>query len=211
MTDDDGRLDRGRFDESKSSLFHVVPRAGDGKGYSVEAPSAVLMQIANAHETPDGAIVVDAIEMPRLPFGPNAAPGTPWQESFDMARDVPPARLVRWTVSEKGATRQILSPAFQAFPAVNPYVTSVRHSYIYTAAAASGGAEEGTAAPLQRVLKTDVSGGGKGGEWQPPAGQFLGEPVYVPKTTGQSEDDGYILVQVYDATQRFLVDVDRED
>jgi len=183
------------FDAGRPALFHITPRDGS-PGFSVEAPAAVLVQIANAYETPEGAVVVDAIETPRLPLGSAPEDGA-WREALDLARDVPPASLVRYTITAGSAQRATLSDAFQAFPTVNPFVTSVRHQFIYTAAAAAG-APVGRAAPLQRVLKTDVSGGGAGGEWSLPPGHFCGEPIFVPKPTGQSEDDGYLVVQVHD-------------
>jgi len=181
------------FDGSKPAVFHVVPRDG-GDPVSVEVEAAFVLHIANAFDDDQGNVIADVIQMPRLPGMEGDASGT-WQESFDFGEDIPPAELVRWTISPtKGtASKEVMSDRFQAFPAVNPYVTSVRHGFVYTAAASGS-----SPAPPQSILKLDTATKSVA-EFSLPGMQFCSEPVMVPRLEGTSEDDGYLLTQVYDA------------
>jgi len=187
------------YDESRDGAFHIVARDG-GEPRTVAAPgSGFLFQIANAFENKEtGAIVVDAIEMPRMPLGGAAADGS-WKEAFDFGRDVPRAQLVRWTLppGEGNAQRVVIDDAFQAFPEVNPYVKTVSHSFVYTA----GGGGEQAAAPLKSVRKFDVRQGTVVGEYRVGPGEFVSGPSFVPRPDGRSEDDGYLLVTVLHAAQ----------
>ena len=58
------------YDASKAGVFHVMARDG-GQVRAVPAPgSGFIFQIANAYEEAGSkCIVVDAVEMPRLPIG----------------------------------------------------------------------------------------------------------------------------------------------
>jgi all-trans-8'-apo-beta-carotenal 15,15'-oxygenase len=186
------------FDASKTGTFHIQARDG-GDARKIAAPgSGFLMQIANMFEDRDsGVIVVDAIEMPRLPLGAAPANGS-WRDSFAFERDVPDAKLVRWTIPPAGhgdmAEREVLDDAFQGFPEVNPYVRTVAHSFIYTAGGGAGSA----VSPLRSVRKYDVKQGKVVGEYKVGPSEFVTGPTFVPRPEGSSEDDGYLLVSVLD-------------
>jgi len=57
-------------------------------------------------------------------------------------------------------------------------------------------------APLQGVLKVDVTTGHQDFHSFAPRG-FVGEPIFVPRNAGAigAEDDGWVLVMVYDAAK----------
>jgi hypothetical protein len=76
------------YAESRDGAFHVVARNG-GEPRTVVAPgSGFLLQIANTFDDKEsGAIIVDAIEMPRLPLAPAPADGS-WKDQFDFAKVV---------------------------------------------------------------------------------------------------------------------------
>jgi len=185
------------YDTSKTGTFHIKARDG-GESRTVAAPgSGFLFQIANSFDDKEsGAIVIDAIEMPCLPIGAPPATGS-WKETFDFARDVPRAQLVRYSIPADAAPvqRTVMDEAFQAFPEVNPYVKTVAHSFVYTSGGGGGGED---AAPLQTVRKFDVRQGLVVGEYRVGASEFVSGPTFVPRPEGCSEDDGYLLVTVLD-------------
>ena len=91
---------------------------------------------------------------------------------------------------------------FQGFPEVNPYVRTVKHSFVYSA----GGGAGASVGPLRSVRKTDVtrttdgSPGALVGEYTWGPAEFVSGPAFVPRPEGCSEDDGYLLVTVLDGS-----------
>ena len=91
---------------------------------------------------------------------------------------------------------------FQGFPEVNPYVRTVKHSFVYSA----GGGAGASVGPLRSVRKTDVtrttdgSPGALVGEYTWGPAEFVSGPAFVPRPEGTSEDDGYLLVTVLDGS-----------
>lgn len=79
------------------------------------------------------------------------------------------------------------------FPVINPDFSGRKNKYIY------GGTTSGTRPalphfPFDSVVKLDLSDGSSS-TWSTGNRRFIGEPIFIPKGTG--EDDGYILVVEY--------------
>lgn len=80
------------------------------------------------------------------------------------------------------------------FPSIHPHYVGRDYRYVYVSAAhaATGNA------PLQALLKIDLKSGDRQ-LWSAAPRGFVGEPVFVPSPTAQTEDDGWLLALVYDA------------
>ncbi|TVU14977.1 hypothetical protein EJB05_38474, partial [Eragrostis curvula] len=80
------------------------------------------------------------------------------------------------------------------FPVINPNFANRRNRFIYMGAA-SGSRRFLPYFPFDSVVKVDASDG-SARLWSTEGRKFVGEPIFVP-TSGESEDDGYILLVEY--------------
>ena len=83
-----------------------------------------------------------------------------------------------------------------------------KHRYLYLNACDS----PTKSGPLQAIWKLDK----KSAEqqfWSPAPRGFSGEPIFVPRTSGTQEDDGWVLSVVYDAAMHrsYLVILDAQN
>eukprot|EP00466_Bigelowiella_natans_P005897 jgi/Bigna1/140819/aug1.58_g15527 len=100
--------------------------------------------------------------------------------------DLKTGKIAQSLVSERGCE----------FPSIPIKKTGVKHKYIYTACSAvSGRAGWG---PNRAVMKSNLEDGSEE-LFVFGAKKFTGEPIFAPKTNANREDDGYLLVVVYDA------------
>lgn len=167
----------------------LVPRAG-GEMITIETEPFFVFHHVNAFEKA-GQVIVDSVRYPRY---------ITVQEDRDF-RDtdfsqLPPGQIWRTQIdptARKLQSRKLLERTVE-FPQVHPERVGRSHRYIFL-----GGAhrEQGNA-PLQAVVKYDVEATCETVHSFAPGG-FSSEPVFVPRPGGTAEDDGWLLVMVYDS------------
>jgi carotenoid cleavage dioxygenase len=139
----------------------------------------------NAYDAADGTVVVDVCRYDSMMVDDHLGPFT----------EAPPT-LDRWVIDPvaRRVTETRLDDRPQEFPRHNPRYGLKPHRYGYTAEVKYGN-ENLHGATIKIDTKTGTSetheyGFGRGGA----------EPVFVPKVDGTTEDAGWILTVVYDAT-----------
>ncbi|MEI6429676.1 MAG: carotenoid oxygenase family protein [Pseudanabaena sp. ELA607] len=176
----------------KPSLFLIFDRQGNL--ISVPTDPCFVFHHCNAFERGD-ELVVDSVcygDYPKL------EPNSDFLD-VDFARVVP-GQLYRFVINLKTKTvhKSLLVERSCEFPVIHPRCMGRDYRYAYI------GATAGTVgnAPLQAVLKVDVTTGAQELHSFAPRG-FVGEPIFVPRNqeTNTAEDDGWVLVMVYDAAQ----------
>ena len=146
----------------------------------------------NAYEDGD-AIVLDVARYERLDFMSAAAVEEPGY------RDANAARLHRWRIdlARGGVASTPLDDIVTEFPRVDERRLGRRHRFGYMAAREPE-LNDGAQPLWTAVRKYDLERGGVT-EQRFGAGNGVGEPLFVPRTAAAGEDDGWVLVLVYDA------------
>lgn len=182
-----------QFQPHKPTQIIVIPRnpqVGQTKVKILEAQSGFVFHHANAFEV-GNEIVIDSICYESLPevepesdfrqvnFEANL-PGQLWRFSLNLENETAQQKMVESQCCE--------------FPSINPAYVGRDYQYLYMGAAHN---QTGNA-PLQAILKLNL----KSGErqlWSAAPRGFIGEPIFVPRPDADKEDDGWVLVLVYDA------------
>ncbi|HEX8538634.1 MAG TPA: carotenoid oxygenase family protein [Cystobacter sp.] len=107
-------------------------------------------------------------------------------------------RLHRATLDVKAGTfhSEQLSDRRCEFPGVTPLRAGARHRYTYLAAHSGPDTWRG---PQDVLVKVDMETGAETVVTLG-AGHHPSEPIFVPRAGGSAEDEGWLLVQTYDAT-----------
>src|SRR5262249_5691264 len=118
-----------------------------------------------------------------------------------LASDDDAARLHRWRIG-LGAGGSVASTQLDdttgEFPRVDERRVGRRHRFGYLAA--TGAANGSARATWSSIKRYDLERGtGVQRDFGPGCG--AGEPLFVPRHDGAEEDDGYVLVLVYDAAR----------
>ncbi len=107
-------------------------------------------------------------------------------------------------------SRHRLSDRGCEFPCVNPDHVGKKYQYAYV----SGSANEGTwYSPFYGLTKIDVQNKGNDKFWLPEEGHFGAEPIFVKATDAKKEDDGYVLMCVWNSKENksYLAILDAEN
>ncbi len=182
-----------RFDPKQPTRIILIPRNGQGPMQILDTDACFVFHHANAFER-DGQVVVDSICYDRFPTLEGASDyktvdfdavpaGQLWRFSLDLERQT--ARV------DQVITRCVEFPTLHPDQVGHPY----RYLYIGTAHAPTGNA------PLQALLKWDAATG-ETTVWSAAPRGFMGEPVFVPRPQATTEDDGWVLVLIYNAERR---------
>ena len=144
----------------------------------------------NAYDTEDGRIICDMMKY-------DVAPLFPLPDGRRPTEHVPTARLVRWTLDpvQGRYDEQALDDRAAELPRLDERFTALpyRHGYFNSASVTEGTrGGEGRAGLAHIDLHS-----GRVTEWQPPHGDFCGEPVFVPRTADAPEGDGWLLSVVW--------------
>ncbi len=181
-----------RYDPKQPTKILIIPRNGDPMQV-IETDPCFVFHHANAFEQ-DGHVVVDSICYDSFP----SLEGSRDFREVDFDR-VPAGQLWRFSLDIDAGTAAItkLLTRCVEFPTLNPNVVGrpYRHLFIGTAHAPEGNA------PLQALLKLDTHTGNTD-LWSAAPRGFMGEPLFVPRPQGQGEDDGWVLVLMYNAERR---------
>ena len=174
-----------RWDDDYPARLGVMPRNGtDAQVKWYDVNSSYVFHPMNSYEDGD-KIVLDVARFSHI-----------WRES---AMDFPAPELWRWTIdtsSGKVHEEQIDDRAAE-FPRVADSVIGQKHRYGYMASM-----DFGTQDPAQAsgaILKYDRETGTRS-DIEFGRGRVGGEPVFAAAANPKSEDDGYLMTYVYDAS-----------
>lgn len=213
------------YDETRPTLIHAVPRdAASGRAQrTLEIPACFVFHHARGFEcggtegggqssergeqlvvTPgDERLVVDSVvleafpafdTLTRPPDGEGAA-----LKALDFGA-VPINRLTRFEIDlgckdPRAAVRQATPrPRAVEFPCVGAVLPRAPHHYVYGACAAHASLNN----PFQGVFRVHMGSGEEVAHFPGPR-MFTNEPIFVPRAAHRAEDDGWLLVLVFDA------------
>ena len=156
----------------------------------LEIESGFVFHHANAYEQGE-EIIVDSVSYQDFP-------ALDHELDYNNIRfeSVPPGQLWRYRLNPttKETSRRLIDKRTVDFPSIHSEYLTRQHRWIYIGAVAR---PEGNA-PLQAVLKIDPESGEQQ-IWSAAPRGFVGEPIFVSRPNATKEDDGWILVIVYDA------------
>jgi all-trans-8'-apo-beta-carotenal 15,15'-oxygenase len=180
-----------QFDPKAKTKVVLIPRNPENNSVQIlETEPCFVFHHANAFEQGD-EIIVDSVAYSSFP---KTQPGGDFLEvNFE---EIPAGELwrLKLNLTEKTVQHEVLESRCCEFPTLHPDKVgySQRYLYIGTAHQSAGNA------PLQAVLKIDFTIGTRQ-IWSAAPRGFAGEPVFVPRPGGVAEDDGWLLLMVYDA------------
>ena len=183
------------WEPERGTRLGIMPRRGgnaDVRWFDTD-PSYVFHPM-NAYEDGD-AIVLDVARYGRLDFMSAVAVEEPGY------RDANAARLHRWRIdlARGGVASTPLDDIVTEFPRVDERRLGRRHRFGYMAAREPE-LNDGAQPLWTAVRKYDLERGGVT-ERRFGACNGVGEPLFVPRTASAGEDDGWVLVLVYDAAR----------
>lgn len=181
------------FEDNKPTKIILIPRhAPHDRVITLETEAGFIFHHANAFETGNNKIIIDSICYAQLSqIDPNIsykevdfdklAPGQLWRFKLDL--------------NSNQVTKELINQRCVEFPYIHPDNVGRDYRYLFI-----GAVHHPTKnAPLQALLKLDLQTGEEQIYSFAPKG-FAGEPVFIPKENGTSEDDGWILDLVYTAS-----------
>lgn len=194
----------------RPSTVIVIPRdPGAGRPRTFRAPNGFVWHHVNAYEEGD-TLTIDSVWYDAY-FG--VAPGADFR-AIDL-RALPPGRLARLSIDMAAGTleRRVLAERSCEFPVLHPALVGRPYRYTYLAAADAPSGH----GPLQAIWKVDVVTGAEQ-IWSAAPRGFVTEPLFVPRpraaglavspdagdpraNSAAGEDDGWLLVMVYDAAR----------
>ncbi len=180
------------FQSQQPTRIVIIPRNGTDPAILASAPTGFVFHHANAFEAGDD-IVIDSVCYADLP---QVEPDADFRQvDFDA---LAPGQLWRLRVNLPSQTveRQRWSDRCCEFPSIHPAKVGRDYRYTYLAAAHNPTGN----APHQAILKLDLATGAET-LWSAAGDRgYVGEPIFVPRDPGNgAEDDGWVLVLVYDA------------
>ncbi|MDB9511192.1 carotenoid oxygenase family protein [Kamptonema animale CS-326] len=180
-----------KFDPNRRTQVILIPRnPNQGKIKVLETEACFAFHHANAWEEA-GEIFVDSVCYESFP---DVEPGKDFREvNFDS---IPAGELWRFRLNlqEETVQHEVIERRCCEFPVLHPDRVGQSYRYLYI-----GGAEaESGNAPLQVILKIDLTTNERQ-IWSAAPRGFVGEPVFVPRNSFESEDDGWLIILMYDA------------
>eukprot|EP00899_Mesostigma_viride_P017268 jgi/Mesvir1/25542/Mv01786-RA.4 len=179
------------FDKSRPSRFGLLPRYARDESeikWFVLNEACYIFHTANAWEEGDDIVKLVACPSPNV--------------DLNLAADITLPSVVEYTfqLSTGQVTQRRLSDTRMDFPRVNDALTGRKSRFIYGAIFGAGASSP----RIDGIVKLDVD---LPGEDAAEVGKIIygeqrygGEPVFVPRAGGTSEDDGFLLVFVHDET-----------
>jgi carotenoid cleavage dioxygenase-like enzyme len=182
-----------RWSDTYGARIGVMPREGGNADVRwIDVEPGYAFHVANAHETPSGHLVLDAVTYDAASFnhvwadlgGLNTLSRTPARAA------VGGGNLYRWTLDTAAGTvrEDRLDDLAVEFPTINDERTGHGSELVYTVSAPVLIDERNKPA----IIKYDTVRGGRdvyvfGEDWVP------GEAEFVPASGGTREDDGWLL------------------
>ncbi len=184
-----------QFNAKQPTKIVVIPRDAHskdgGKVRFFETDPCFVFHHANAFETDDGKLILDSICYNEFPDIGDAKDYS--EVDFDH---VPASQLWRFTVDLATEQVDVTVPIerYCEFPTIHPQKVGRDYRYLYIGVAD----DETVSAPLQGLLKRDMQTGEEQ-VWSAAPRGFGGEPLFVARPHGTNEDDGWILLWLYNS------------
>ncbi|MGG6237761.1 carotenoid oxygenase family protein [Nodosilinea sp. AN01ver1] len=180
------------FNPKEPTKILIVPRNGDPMQV-IETDPCFVFHHANAFEQ-EGQIVIDSVCYGSFP----SLDGSSDFRDVDFD-SVPAGELWRFSLDVEAGTAAVSKQVTRCveFPTLHPDYLGRPYRYLFIGTAH---APEGNA-PLQALLKLDTHTG-ETQVWSAAPRGFMGEPLFVPRPQGQGEDDGWVLVLMYNAERQ---------
>ena len=179
-----------KFQPHQPTRVIVIPRHTSESVQILETHSGFVFHHANAFEQGD-EVVIDSISYEAFP---EVEAGSDFKQvDFDALK---PGQLWRFhlNLKDKTVSRELIEERCCEFPSIHQERVGRPYRYLYIGAAH---ADTGNA-PLQAILKIDLESGLRQ-FWSAAPRGFISEPVFVSRPNSEKEDDGWLLVLVYDA------------
>ena len=170
-----------RWDEDHEARVGLLPRRGETNDIIwCSVSQNYSFHPMNAFEDEEGNVIIDICRYDRM-FADDT--NGPFGDSLP--------KLDRWTINPKSqkVSEQRVDERPQEFPRCHPQLNSKPYQYGYSLAI-------GTKS-FPAIYKQDMKSG-ESSKFSFGAGRHGAEPVFVPKETAKSEDDGYLMTYVYD-------------
>jgi len=185
----DGTL---HWEQGLPMLILLLPREGRGEPRFIEAEPFFQFHFANAYEE-DGALVIDLARYPDyLTIG--QALRDFWRSPWPAKGMATLTRLRVDLASGKAESRACAAGNAHEFPRIHPAYVGRHHRYVYIACNPADRAE----GLQQQVARVDLESGARATH-DFGAGRYAGEPMFIPTRTGGDEDEGVVVVQVFDS------------
>ena len=182
---------------NKKAKFFIIPReSGLFRGqqpFIIDAPEGFVFHHVNAYEK-DSKIILDSIFYDDFPsVGPD--------ENF---RDIdfekyPEGKLKRSTIDlkKKSADIETISEQCCEFATVNPKFLGLKASFSWMACTDQkiGNAPLQAIKKVNLVTKEEIS-------WSAAPSGFVSEPIMVPSKNSNKEDEGYLLILLWNGSRR---------
>ncbi|MFE4106424.1 carotenoid oxygenase family protein [Almyronema epifaneia] len=181
------------FNPKAPTRVILIPRSGKGKVKILETDPCFVFHHANAFEQEE-KIYIDSICYTGFP---TLDEGSSYHQVDFSA--IPAGQLWRFTLdleTDSARSEQLIQRCCE-FPSLHPAQIGQPYRFVYlgSAHAATGNA------PLQAVLKHDLTTGEQQ-IWSAAPKGFTGEPLFIPRPGATADDDGWLLILLYDAERR---------
>ena len=182
-----------KVEKNQPTKIIIIPRTTKApmeKVKVLETKAGFIFHHVNAFEV-ENEIIVDSICYESLM---EVEPNSDYRKT-DFEKNSPP-QIWRFHLNllENQVQNQLIDTRTTEFPTMHPRHVGKPYRYLYSAAAHQSTVN----APLQAIFKVDLESGTKQ-LWSTAPRGFVGEPIFVPRAHSQQEDDGWIIVVVYNA------------
>ncbi len=170
-----------RWDEDHEARVGLMPRGGKPEDITwCNVSQNFAFHPMNAFEDDDGNVIIDICRYDRM-FAVDT--NGPFGDSLP--------KLDRWTINPKTqrVSEQRVDERAQEFPRCHPELNSKPYQYGYSLAVDTKS--------FPAIYKQDMKSG-ESWKFEFGPGRHGGEPVFIPKESANSEDDGYLVTYVYD-------------
>jgi carotenoid cleavage dioxygenase len=183
------------WEPDKGTHIAFIPRNGsvaDAKW--VTAPACYVFHPMNHFETEDGKVVIDVMKY-------DVAPLFPLPDGSPSTKQMPAARLFRWTFDLTGKANTFheaqLDDRTGEFPRFDERfcMSDYRHGWIVSGNIANAGVQR-----TEGITHYDLVEG-RNATWNAGADDRFGEPVFVPRRADATEGDGWVLSVIYRADE----------
>ncbi len=185
------------WEPDKGTHIAFIPRQGtvaDAKW--VTAPASYVFHPMNHFETADGKVVIDVMKY-------DSAPLFPLPDGSPSSSEPPAARLFRWTFDLQGQGNTFKEEQLDDLPGEFPRfderfcMSDYRHGWIVSGNVVdTKTGRPGRDGLTHYDLKTGRSEGYSDG-----VDNRFGEPIFVPRSNGAAEGDGWLLGVKYVAEE----------
>ena len=181
------------WEPDKGTHIGIMPRGGAAADvrWFTGNPCYVFHPL-NAFDTDDGKVVCDMMKYERPTL-------FTWPDGRPVSEKPPVAHLVRWTFDLEGKSNTFHEQSFDdhtgEFPRLDERFAMLPYRHGYYSAAAVTDADKGREARAG-LAHIDLNSG-RTEFYQPPLGDYCGEPIFVERSIDASEGDGWLLSVIW--------------